>query len=52
MIFKWFSQYIRHYRKVGVVDIIGNDYTYYCWGDEAAGYEPKSELWLAVFERK
>jgi asparagine N-glycosylation enzyme membrane subunit Stt3 len=52
MIFKWFLQYIKHYRKVGVVDIIANDRTDYYWGDEAAGYEPKSELWLAVFERK
>ena len=52
MIFKWFLQYIKHYRKVGVVDIIGNDRTDYYWGDEASGYEPKSKLWLAVFERK
>ena len=52
MIFKWFLQYRKHYRRVSVVDIIGNGRTDYYWGDETAGYEPKSKLWLAVFERK
>ena len=51
-IFEWFQDYQKkHYRQVGVIEIFQNQ-TVYCWDDKAAGYKPRSSLWIAVFQRE
>jgi len=37
---------------VGVVDIVSPRETRYVWGPEAAGYTPRSDAWLAIYERR
>jgi hypothetical protein len=39
------------FTRVGVVDIPRQQETVYRWGDAAAGYAPRSDVWLMVFER-
>ena len=51
-IFAWFDQYQRRFDRVGVVDIVSAAQTRYVWGPEAAAYVPRSDIWLAIFERK
>ncbi len=50
-IFGWFEAYQRGFTRVGVVDIPAQRQTEYRWGDAAAGYAPRSDVWLMVFER-
>jgi 4-amino-4-deoxy-L-arabinose transferase-like glycosyltransferase len=50
-IFSWFEGYQRGFTRVGVVDILPQQETVYRWGQEAAGYTPRSDVWLMVFER-
>jgi dolichyl-phosphate-mannose-protein mannosyltransferase len=50
-IFGWFAAYQRGFTRVGVVDIPPQQETVYRWGDAAAGYAPRSDVWLMVFER-
>jgi hypothetical protein len=50
-IFGWFEAYQRGFTRVGVVDIPPQQETVYRWGDVAAGYTPRSNVWLMVFER-
>ena len=50
-IFGWFETYQRGFTRVGVVDILPQRETVYRWGDAAAGYAPRSDVWLMVFER-
>ena len=50
-IFGWFEAYQRGFTRVGVVDIPPQQETVYRWGDAAAGYAPRSDVWLMVFER-
>ena len=50
-IFGWFERYQRDFTRVGVVDILPQQETVYRWGDAAAGYVPRSDVWLMVFER-
>ena len=51
-LFEWWARYAQHFDRVGVVDIVSDRLTTYAWGVEAAGYVPKSLVWVAVFERK
>jgi len=53
VIFDWFEQYQeKHYIKVGIADVTDFTTTVYRWGQEALGYKPVDEYWIAVFERK
>jgi len=53
MIFAWSKSYKqKHYKLVGVIDILSTEKTVSRWGDECAGYVPRSKYWLAVFQRK
>ena len=53
LIFEWFENYSHeYYRRIGVVDIPFTSPTIYRWGGECAGYEPKSDSWILIFERK
>jgi hypothetical protein len=52
LILEWYKQHRKkYYRQVGVIDIFQSR-TVYCWGDKAAGYKPRSPLWIAVFQRE
>lgn len=51
-VFRWFEQYQKGFTRVGVVDIISSQTTRYAWGPEAAEYAPRSDIWLAVYERR
>ena len=49
----WFDAYQRrHYERVGVIDILSPGFTLYLWDAAAAGYTPRSNVWLAVFKRR
>jgi len=50
-IFGWFDAYQRGFTRVGVVDIPRQQETVYRWGDAAAAYAPRSDVWLMIFER-
>ena len=50
-LFQWWEGYQRDFDRVGFVDITDHGTTY-VWGGDAAGYVPRSLVWLAVFERK
>ena len=50
-IFGWFEAYQRGFTRVGVADIVSPQETVYRWGEAAAGYAPRSDVWLMVFER-
>jgi hypothetical protein len=48
----WFRDYAgRHYRQVGLVDIISAVETRYLWDDASVGQSPRSTRWVRVFER-
>jgi hypothetical protein len=51
-IFPWFDHYQKRYDRVGIVEIVSLGQTRYLWGPEAAAYTPRSDAWLAIFERK
>jgi hypothetical protein len=51
MIFGWARIYLKeNYRLAGVVDIFDNT-TVYRWDNEAAGYTPRSDSFLYVYQR-
>ena len=50
-IFRWFEEYQRGFRRIGVVDIVSQQETIYRWADAALDYKPRSDVWLMVFER-
>src|SRR5207245_8630925 len=50
-LFEWWERYAKNFDRVGVVDIVSDRLTTYAWGAEAAGYVPKSLVWVALFER-
>jgi len=50
-VFGWFEQYQRDLKRVGVIDIPSRQETVYRWGDDAATYAPRSDVWLMIFER-
>jgi hypothetical protein len=48
----WFGDHAgRHYRQVGLVDIISAAETRYLWDDASVGQSPRSTRWVRVFER-
>jgi len=51
-IFHWFEVYQRGFTRVGVVDLLPRREPVYAWDDEAARYTPRSDIWLAVYERR
>jgi 4-amino-4-deoxy-L-arabinose transferase-like glycosyltransferase len=51
-IFHWFEAYQRGFIRVGVVDLLPGREPVYAWDDEAARYTPRSDIWLAVYERR
>jgi hypothetical protein len=51
-IFHWFETYQRGFTRVGVVDLLPRREPVYAWDDEAARYTPRSDIWLAVYERR
>lgn len=51
-IFDWWSEYgARHYRLVGVADILTKEHTEYRWDAAAESYHPQSTYYLAVYRR-
>lgn len=50
----WFAEYAQaHYDRVGMIEINPGQEAVYCWGDEAATYQPDSaHPWLAVWRRR
>jgi hypothetical protein len=53
LIFEWFQQYqLKHYRRVGIIDVIRPGKTVYRWGEKALGYSPQSIHSLYVLQRK
>jgi len=52
-IFDWFHRYQQtYYKQVGVVEIVSDRRTIYRWNEDAAGYVPRSQFWLLVFQRE
>ncbi len=52
-ILEWSERYRDEFYEVaGIIDIVSWDRTLYRWDEEAIGYTPKSDFWLAVFVRK
>jgi hypothetical protein len=52
-IFEWSERYRDEFFEIaGIIDMMSWDQTLYRWDEEAIGYTPKSEFWLAVFVRK
>jgi hypothetical protein len=54
LIFEWYQSYCaQFYEVVGVADIIPASSGTICrWEQQAAGYTPRSSLWVAVYKRK
>ena len=50
LILSWADNYLQGYDKIGTVDI--DDPTNYIWGEAAANYQPRSQSFINVFERK
>ncbi len=51
-VFEWWYGYgARHYRLVGIADIISKERTEYRWADAAQTYQPQSTYFLAVYQR-
>jgi hypothetical protein len=51
-VFEWWYGYgARHYRLVGIADIISKERTEYRWADAAQTYQPRSSYFLAVYQR-
>jgi hypothetical protein len=50
-IFRWFEEYQRGFRRIGIVDIVSQQETIYRWADAALDEKPRSDVWLMVFER-
>lgn len=49
----WFARYAsKHYRIVGLADIVSKQRTDYTWGEEAADLAPDAPLNLCIFERR
>jgi Dolichyl-phosphate-mannose-protein mannosyltransferase len=52
-IFDWWAQYgPRHYRLVGVADILTEDHTEYVWDSAAESYRPQSDCYLEVYRKR
>lgn len=51
-IFDWFARYQTRYDRVGTVELVSLGRTTYLWGPAAATYTPRSDNWVAIFERK
>jgi hypothetical protein len=53
LLFDWVEEYVpANYDRVGVVDIPANGRTLYRWGEESAGFTPRSIYSLSVYRRK
>jgi len=53
LIFAWADQYIgSQYDREGLIDILSKSQTEYRWGEDAKGYQPRSQYYLQVFRRK
>jgi hypothetical protein len=51
-VIRWARDYAeRHYRQVGLIDIISAAETRYFWDDASVGQMPRSAHWISVFER-
>ncbi len=51
-ILKWAESYaLAHYRLVGMVDLLGEDYWSEAWGPAAEDYTPSTMNFVCVFER-
>jgi hypothetical protein len=49
----WFQKnQDKYYKLVGAIDIVSTDKTLYTWNEKGFDYEPKSDSWIAVLERK
>jgi hypothetical protein len=52
-IFVWSEGYRdAFYETAGIIELVSMNRTLYRWNEEARGYTPKSEYWVAVFARK
>jgi hypothetical protein len=47
----WYAYAARHYRLVGIADIISEERTEYRWAAAAEAYQPQSSYFLAVYRR-
>ena len=51
-ILNWYEEYkLKHFKLVGMADILSATDTRYYWDSDAAGYTPRSNTWLAIYER-
>ena len=52
LIFDWWRAYRpRHYKRVGLVDIISADHTEYRWGGDVESYQFRSPNQISIFKR-
>jgi hypothetical protein len=49
---RWLTGYVRHFDRVGVVDLVSQEETRYAWDQSARNYDPESRLWVAVYRRR
>jgi 4-amino-4-deoxy-L-arabinose transferase-like glycosyltransferase len=53
LVFDWFAHFHqRYYQPVGIADIVADQETIWRWGEACAGYQPRSNSWVAVLQRK
>jgi len=53
LILDWFARFQeRYYQPVGIADMVADQETIWRWGEECAGYQPRSRSWVAVLERR
>jgi len=52
-IFEWIKPYLaKHFKQVGIVDMISPEKTVYTWGDESLTYRPNSTRYIEIYERQ
>lgn len=53
LILDWFTRFQqRYYQPVGIADMVAGQETIWRWGEECAGYQPRSRSWVAVLQRR
>ena len=53
LILDWFARFQqRYYQPVGIADMVGGQETIWRWGEQCAGYQPRSRSWVAVLQRR
>ena len=53
LILDWFARFQqRYYQPVGIADIAADQETIWRWGEACAGYQPRSNSWVALLQRR